>query len=262
MSAEMLDNSVVGVTKLVTDPVNAVSGSILAWLTDACDQLGGGQYVSCYYLGGLAILLFVHYIFYILENLSAFETKAQTWKQALSEVRQFLQVGVIRWLIYFASMIGGLSQALQGGIAVTEGDLLWGMGWAKVVILVLIVNKACVLLTGQKNFGNAGVPNYYDLGTPSAVVNTSSIGYGPLDYWNVSVGNAAGGGISSAPAILNIDASAAAYSSAPIASTNKPWWVYVTWIQTVTDILLSNLVYPAALGFAGGKFAAAVGGRR
>jgi len=235
--ASAADATVGGLVGAVTSPATGLTGSIVEWLTKACNQLGGSEIVSCYYVGGLAILLFVHYIFYILENLSAFQFKAQNWKQALSEVRQFLQVGVIRWMIYFGAFLGGLAQGLSPSQEVTQEDLQWGLSWGTLVVVILLINKACVLLTGIKNLGND-------------TSSFSSIGYGPLGYENVSVGGSATG--------LPILNNPGAFVSAPVRPSNKPWWVYLTWIQTVTDILLANMFYPAALGYAGGKFAIAL----
>jgi len=207
--------------------------------------VGGSDYAPCYYIAGLATILFVHYILYILENLSAFQYKGQTWKQAISETRQFLQIGVVRWLIYFSSMIGGLVQGSSAGLQVTMSDLEWCIMWGQFISVVLLVNKGCVLLTGLKNFGNVSYT-----GNPY-----SSVGYGPIGYDNLSAGSGAFG----TPIVYN-STGVASYVSAPVQPANKPWWVFLTWVQTVTDILLSNMVYPAVLGYAGGKFARVAAG--
>lgn len=255
MSAvDALAGSVIGAT---TAPITGVTRSIVDWLQAACQSVGGSDYASCYYLAGLATILFVHYILYILENLSAFQYKAQTWKQAISETRQFLQIGVVRWLIYFSSMIGGLVQGAGSGLQVTMSDLEWCIMWGQFISVVLLINKSCVLLTGMKNFGNTAIQSNVS-GTGVAVPGNpaSAIGYGPLSYWNVSAG-------ASGPdygMVLNTNGGAVEYVSAPVQPANKPWWVFITWIQTITDILLSNMVYPAVLGYAGGKFARVASG--
>jgi hypothetical protein len=240
-----VDATVGGIVGAATAAPQAITRSIVDWLTQACENVGGSDYASCYYIAGLATILFVHYILYILENLSAFQYKGQTWKQAISEARQFLQVGVVRWLIFFASMIAGLVQGVSSGLTVSSDDLEWGMSCAQLVVVVLLVNKGCVLLTGLRNFGNLD---------PQAQV--SSIGYGPISYVNVS----AGAGSLNDFAVFN-STGAAGYSSAPVQPSNKPWWVFITWVQTVTDILLSNLIYPSILGYAGGKFAMVAAGK-
>jgi hypothetical protein len=252
MSAvDALAGSVIGAT---TAPITGVTRSIVDWLQAACQSVGGSDYASCYYLAGLATILFVHYILYILENLSAFQYKAQTWKQAISETRQFLQIGVVRWLIYFSSMIGGLVQGAGSGLQVTMSDLEWCIMWGQFISVVLLINKSCVLLTGMKNFGNTAT-----ISTPGNPA--SSIGYGPLSYYNVTAGafTIAAGGPDYGMAV-NTNGGGVDYVSAPVQPANKPWWVFITWIQTITDILLSNMVYPAVLGYAGGKFARVASG--
>lgn len=250
-----VDATLGGLIGATTAPVTGVTRSIVDWLQKACETVGGSDYASCYYIAGLATLLFVHYILYILENLSAFQYKAQTWKQAISETRQFIQIGVVRWLIYFSSMIGGLVQGSSSGLQVTMSDLEWCIKWGQFTSIILLVNKACVLLTGMKNFGNTAI------GSPGGALTVpgnpaSAIGYGPLSYWNVTAGNTTGPDFGM---VLN-STGAAGYVSAPVQPANKPWWVFITWTQTITDILLSNLVYPAILGYAGGKFARVAAG--
>ena len=243
MSAvDALAGSVIGAT---TAPITGVTRSIVDWLQKACESVGGSDYAPCYYIAGLATILFVHYILYILENLSAFQYKAQTWKQAIAETRVFLQIGVVRWLIYFSSMIGGLVQGAGSGLQVTMSDLEWCIMWGQFISVVLLINKSCVLLTGLRNTGN-------ESGTGNGA---SSIGYGPIGYTNLSAGATSIGQYSVANST-----GAAPYFSAPVQPANKPWWVFLTWIQTITDILLSNMVYPAVLGYAGGKFARVASG--
>lgn len=239
-----VDATLGGLIGATTAPVTGVTRSIVDWLQKACESVGGSDYAPCYYIAGLATILFVHYILYILENLSAFQYKGQTWKQAISETRQFLQIGVVRWLIYFSSMIGGLVQGSSAGLQVTMSDLEWCIMWGQFISVVLLVNKGCVLLTGLKNFGNTSASN-----------PAGPIGYGPLAYDNLTAGAAA----LDSPIALN-STGAAGYFSAPVQPSNKPWWVFLTWVQTITDILLSNMVYPAVLGYAGGKFARVAAG--
>lgn len=243
MSAvDALAGSVIGAT---TAPITGVTRSIVDWLQAACESVGGSDYAPCYYIAGLATILFVHYILYILENLSAFQYKAQTWKQAIAETRVFLQIGVVRWLIYFSSMIGGLVQGSSSGLQVTMSDLNWCIMWGQFISVVLLVNKSCVLLTGLRNFGNESFTgNQY-----------SSVGYGPIGYSNLTAG-----ATTVSQATVANSTGAAPYFSAPVQPANKPWWVFLTWIQTITDILLSNMVYPAVLGYAGGKFARVASG--
>jgi hypothetical protein len=124
-------------------------------------------------------------------------------------------------------------------------DLEWCMMWGQFISVVLLVNKGCILLTGLRNFGNES-----DTGNVG-----SSIGYGPLGYTNLTAGATS----VSDPIVLN-STGAAGYFSAPVQTSNKPWWVFLTWVQTITDILLSNMVYPAVLGYAGGKFARVAAG--
>lgn len=257
--AQATADIVTGAVNGLTSAPSEISKSVLEWLQTACGNVGGDQYASCYFVGALGVLLTIHYLAFVLENLGAWEYKGQTWKQAFSEVRQFIQNGVVRWIVYFGAMMGGLLQGMSTNSTMFgNGDLKWAASWAQVGVLLMLVKQFCVLLTGQKSMGNAGLLGITGT-TESQLDGVSAIGYGPLVYANVSRG-AQGAGDYNSPWITQ--SGTPGDVNAPVKVTSwRPWYVVLTWWLTVTDIVLSNIVYPSLLGWAGGKFAIAASGR-
>ena len=233
-----------GIASAGLDLPSTVSRSVVEWLRNACEVTGTGNYASCYYIAGLGFLLFLHYVLLTIEESTAFKSRAQGLKQAISEVRQLLQFNVVPALLYFGAFVGGVAQAAMGGLELSSDDLMWGMSYAQLIVVLLLVNKFCLLLTGTKNNGNylsySGA--YSGQNQTGGQVTLTSVG---LAYANVSVG---GSGF--------FDRTIAPMTPA-LKPTSRPWQLLFTWLQQVTDIAITNILVPSLQGFALGKLVAA-----
>lgn len=233
-----------GIASAGLDLPSTVSRSVVEWLRNACEVTGTGNYASCYYIAGLGFLLFLHYTLFTIEESTAFKDRAQGLKQAISEVRQLLQFNVVPALLYFGAFVGGVAQAAMGGLEISSDDLMWGMSYAQLIVVVLLVNKFCLLMTGQKNHGNNNLysgafTNVQQLG---GQVTLTSVGLG---YANVSVG------------ADTVFVDGITPMSPALKATSRPWFLLFTWLQQVTDIAITNILVPSLQGFALGKLVAA-----
>lgn len=224
-----------GIASAGLDLPSTVSRSVVEWLRNACEVTGTGNYASCYYIAGLGFLLFLHYLLFTIEMSTAFKNRAQGLKQAISEVRQLIQVNIVPALLYFGAFVGGIAQAAMGGLELSGDDLMWGMSYAQLIVVLLLVNKFCLLMTGAKNFGTNSS------GAASGVALTSFV----LGYQNVSTAGASPTSLLIAP------------MTPALKDTTRPWVLIFTWLQQVTDIAISNIIVPSLQGFALGKLVAA-----
>ena len=200
-----------------TQPLANLTSSMFEAAMDIVDMKGYGQ--TAYY-ALLATLLVFHLLFFCLENNSGLQkTSNQLW-QSLSETRQYLQVGVVKHVVYWGAFWVGLY------LARTQTNVYAAIQvagpWVQVLTLLFIVNKVCLLLT--------------------AIPNKRVSADFPLSYTSydevVEV---------TAPALYMDD-------TEPALSPEKSKLLYVIvyWLQSVSDIVLAQTPGALAFGYAVG----------
>lgn len=157
----------------------------------------------------LATLLFFHFLFFCLENNRGLQKWGTPWWQTLHETRIYLQVGIIKHIVYWGAFWVGLY--LSRTQADVYGTVTVISPWVQTLTLLFIVNKVCLLLTQQKNVN------------PSASWPLSSSDYDAVP------------GLGAAP-LLSMTRSRTAY-------------VMVTWLQNVSDIVLQNVPSALLFGY-------------
>jgi len=191
----------------LTQPLVGLTGSFFENAMSVIDMKGYGD-TALYAL--LATLLFFHFIFYCLENNQGMQKWGRAWWQVLHETRVYLQVGVIKHVVYWGAFWVGLY------LARTQGDIYGTISvvspWVQTLTLLFILNKVCVLLTQEKSVN------------PSASWPLASD-----DYDDVS-------GVLGATALLSMTRSRTAF-------------VIVYWLQSVSDIVLQNVPSALFFGY-------------
>lgn len=186
--------------------VKGVSDSLSQWIETALAETKLSEYGSLPFLTFLVFLLFIHYLAFVLANNDGVQNSKGT-SQAFFELQIWLQTVVIKLLLYYGSFLFGLyiGNANQNSYY----DIAAISPFVAILAIIYVINKGCLIFTGQKN------PEY-------------TVGPG---------GTATG-----------------------ILSLTKNKWLYVpvTWLQTVTDIIIQQTVPGGLLGYAVGKSLALV----
>jgi hypothetical protein len=191
----------------VTKPFENVTKSLQDWLEQLVKDTNLDYYGSSLFIAVLLFILFIHFIAFALANNKGLQGWSKGLSQALFELQVWLQTVVVKLLLYYGAFIAGLFMGAANNSI--ESDLYSLTPYVKFLVIIYIINKTCLILTGQKN------PEYTT---------------GP--------GGAATG----------------------VLSLTKTKWLYtvITWLETVTDIIIQQVVPGSIYGYAVGKVALAI----
>lgn len=184
-----------------------ISNSVTEWLRGLVEDTNLDYYGSSLFFAVLLFILFVHFIAFALANNVGLQGWSKGLSQALFELQVWLQTVVVKLLLYYGAFIAGLFMGAANNAI--ESDLYALIPYVQFLVVVYIINKTCLILTGQKN------PEY-----------------------TIGPGGAATG----------------------VLSLTKTKWLYtvVTWLETVTDIIIQQIVPGSIYGYAVGKVALAI----
>jgi hypothetical protein len=188
-------------------PTTELTNSLTEWLQNLVIDTKLDYYGSSLFLAVLLFILFIHFIAFSLANNKGLQGWSKGLSQALFELYVWLQTVVVKLLLYYSAFIAGLFLGAANNSI--ESDLVSLLPFVQFLIVIYVINKTCLILTGQKN------PEYTT---------------GP--------GGAATG----------------------VLSLTKTKWLYtvITWLETVTDIIIQQVVPGSIYGYAVGKVALAI----
>lgn len=204
-----LANVATSATVLPAQAVGYVTQSLVDFMESVTKNLGVARYGTLWPRILLA-LLFIHFFLYNLENI---QNISPVWKQSLNELRIYIQVTLVVNLVYYGGVVIGIVQGsgLGGSMQLSNYQFASYIGF--VLAVCLIVNKFCVIMTGDNN------PEYIKVGVEAnPIVNPSKN------------------------------------------SGQRYVYVWLSWIQNVTDILTQKLFPGIVLGYAVGAAAKAIRG--
>jgi hypothetical protein len=191
----------------ILKPTTDLSLSLTEWLQGLVIDTKLDYYGSSLFRAVLLFILFIHFIAFSLANNKGLQGWSKGLSQALFELYVWLQTVVVKLLLYYSAFIAGLFLGAANNSI--ENDLVSLLPFVQFLIVIYVINKTCLILTGQKN------PEYTT---------------GP--------GGAATG----------------------VLSLTKTKWLYtvITWLETVTDIIIQQVVPGSIYGYAVGKVALAI----
>ena len=196
----------------VSSAAGKLTNSVMDWIHEVTGTLTGLTEPAPYYFtSALLVMLVIHFVLYALENNTGIQ-KSKSVHQSLYETRVFLQTAVVKHYLYWGFFILGAMTAVSIDVNSYESFFMYFRGYGSLVLLTLLVNKVCLVLTQVYN------PEY-----SGSVAGTPYPPFGPGGVGEVSPINTNTHGI-------------------PLLSATKfkAGFVVVRWVQTVTDILLQQ----------------------
>ena len=136
------------VAKLLS-PFDGLTTSIKDWLENVAKTSMLDDYAEPAFLGALFFLLFIHFFSFALENNVNLQNWSPALAQSLYEVRIFLQTVVIKNLLFYSAFILGLM--VGGSRQSVYTDLMLFGPYVGLIVVIVIINKVTVLVTGHHN---------------------------------------------------------------------------------------------------------------
>jgi hypothetical protein len=211
-----------GVANTVTDTVSASMKSFTDFLQNGAAKLAASsgivaQFVHPSALVLLYVLLFVHFVAWVLENNGNLESKWPAFAQSMHELRTTLQTFVLgssgtfdQGLVYWGSF--AISATVSSQTSTVTEDVMYALYLCVFYALVFIINQVCM----------------------AALMKVDT-----------TVGSTDGGPMF--PAFPG--------SKAPLVNPGKgkPFWLIFTWLQNVTALVLFNSLRGVTYGYGAGK---------
>lgn len=212
-----------GVLNTMTDTVSASMKSFTDFLQNGAAKLADatgvvGDYVHPAALIFLYVILFVHFVAWALENNDNLQKKWPAFAQSMHELRNFIQRFVLGSNNDFNSGLiywgsFAMSATVTASTSSITEDVQYAMYVAVFYAFVWIVNQVCMALTMTEDS------------------TTGALDGGPFTFV------------------------AGSYIKAPLLEAHKgrPFWIIVTWLQSVTALVLFNSIRGLTYGYGAGK---------
>lgn len=145
----------------ISSPLKDLSLSLKNWLKQFSVNTKLSDYGSTTYIAVLLYMLLLHFLAFVLTNNTGIQKFSKGLSQALFELQVWLQTVVVKLMLYYGAFILGLLIASKSRMDFAYD---WGLfsPFVRLLIVVYILNKTCLLFTGQKDpeytLGPAGQP--------------------------------------------------------------------------------------------------------
>jgi hypothetical protein len=140
-----LPEAVSGISKVVAP----ITNSVQAWLSEFLKTTKMDFYAEPVLVGILLFFLFIHFVVFVLTNNNGIQKFSKGLTQGLFETQVWLQTVVVKLIIYYATFILGLIQAVKNSSLVD--DVVVGGVYFALYFVIYLLNKTALIFTGVRN---------------------------------------------------------------------------------------------------------------